>query len=93
MSDRVDLEVIDYSAGPRKQGPFDVFLSVPGERDEDGKKRFREIIRGPSIRAIIDDIGPDLGTTDSLPVPTHVHGMPVSDDLYLAVMAASNRWM
>lgn len=92
MSARVNLEVIDYSTG-RLNGPYQLFFSVQGEVDHEGKKKFREIVQGRSIKAILDEIGPDIGADENLPMPTHVHGQKIDGDLYRAVMAAKDHWM
>ena len=89
--DRVDLEIIDYST-PRRTGPFHLFFSVPGEFEENGRKKFREIISGPNIKAIMEDIQPDLGVDHRLPCPTHIHGEEFEGDLLPAIMAAQDRW-
>lgn len=92
MSDRVDLEVINYGRR-HSTGPFQVFLSVPGEADENGRKTFREVVQGPSIKAILDEIEQELGSCPSMPQPTHVHGQEIEGDLFKAIMAARDRWM
>jgi len=92
MTERVDLEVIDYSAG-RRNGPIQLFFSVPGEVEESGRKKFREIVQGPSVKAILDEISSDIGVDDNLPKPTHVHGQPIEGDLLRAILGARDRWM
>ena len=92
MTHRVDVEVIDYSTG-RSNGPYQLFFSVPGEVDAQGKKKFREIVQGPSIKAILDEIMPELGMDENLPMPTHVHGMQIEGDLMKSILAAKELWM
>lgn len=92
MTDRVDLEVMDYGRG-LSTGPFQIFFSVPGEVDGNGRKAFREIVQGPSIAAILDEIGQDIGSNPSLPQPTHIHGKKFEGDLLKAIMAAKDSWM
>lgn len=95
MTDRVDLQIIDYRRQPRDRGLYQMFFSVPGEKDEQGKKRFREIVQGPSIKAILDEIGPEIGTNDRPPKPTHVHGVAIAEDadLFTAIMQSRDLWL
>lgn len=92
MTSRVNLDVMDYGT-ERKPGPIMFYFHVPGEKDDNGQKAFREIVSGPNVRAIMAEIGSDIGVDDRMPVPTHILGEPYEGDLTAAILSARDRWM